>query len=97
MVYVPNVFTPNGDQINDHFTISLDPLTVTRIDKVLIFDRWGGIIEKKTALLTESSVLIWDGETPHGQAQTGIYVYLITYSLADGTQGTVHGDITLLR
>jgi len=96
-VYVPNVFTPNGDQINDHFTISVDPLAITAIDEVLIFDRWGGIIAKKTGLLTESNVLLWDGDTPHGEAQTGIYVYLITYSLADGTQGTVHGDVTLLH
>jgi gliding motility-associated-like protein len=95
--YVPNVFTPNGDQVNDYFTFSPDPLTITSIDEVLIFDRWGGIITRKTSLLTESTVLLWDGETAHGPALTGIYVYLITFRLADGTIGNVHGDITLLR
>jgi gliding motility-associated-like protein len=97
IMYVPNVFSPNGDQINDYFSIGTDPLNIASIDEVLIFDRWGGIIARKASLTSDASIILWDGETPHGPALTGIYVYLITFTLADGTTSTTHGDVTLLR
>lgn len=97
VLYVPNVFSPNGDQVNDYFSVTTDPLNIASIDEVLIFDRWGGIIAHSASLMSDESVILWDGETPHGQALTGIYVYLITFTMADGSTRNVHGDITLLR
>jgi hypothetical protein len=40
---------------------------------------------------------LWDGNTSRGQAPPGIYVYLLTYTLADGSRHTNSGDIMLLR
>lgn len=97
VLYIPNIFSPNGDQINDYFTIHTDPLNVTAVDEVYIFDRWGGILTHQAHLDTEQSLVLWDGTTPYGDALSGIYVYLIKYTLSDGTKGNAHGDITLLR
>jgi gliding motility-associated-like protein len=97
VLYVPNIFSPNGDQVNDYFAVTTDPLNISSIDEVLIFDRWGGIIAHAASLSSDDTVVLWDGETPHGQALTGIYVYLITFTMADGSTRNVHGDVTLLR
>ncbi len=97
VLYIPNVFSPNGDQINDYFSITTDPLNVRSIEEVFIFDRWGGIIAHKADLITEQSLILWDGSTPHGPALTGIYVYMISFTMADGSSRNAHGDVTLLR
>ncbi len=68
---VPNVFTPDGDGINDYFIVRSDgvtPLTVT------VFDRTGNIVYKHT-----SPVISWDGRNPSGtRVSPGVYYYIIT-------------------
>ena len=70
---VPNVFTPDGDGINDSFIVRSDgvtPLTVT------VFDRGGSIVYKHTA-----PVISWDGRTAAGRrVSPGVYFYVITSS-----------------
>ncbi len=71
---VPNVFTPDGDGINDNFIVRSDgvtPLTIT------IFDRAGNIVYKHT-----SPVISWDGRNPSGiRVSPGVYYYVITSSV----------------
>ncbi len=68
---VPNVFTPDGDGINDSFLVRSDgvtPLTVT------IIDRGGTVVYKHTA-----PVINWDGRTAAGRrVSPGVYFYVIT-------------------
>ncbi|MFP4366762.1 MAG: gliding motility-associated C-terminal domain-containing protein [Bacteroidales bacterium] len=70
---VPNVFTPDGDGINDVFIVKsngVTPLTIT------IFDRGGSIVYKHTA-----PVINWDGRTAGGTlVNPGVYYYVITSS-----------------
>jgi len=46
-IYVPNIFTPNGDGVNDEFSIytpvNFDGESIT----LRIYDRWGGVIYEK--------------------------------------------------
>jgi gliding motility-associated-like protein len=97
VIYLPNIFSPNGDQVNDHFTITTNPLTITSLDEILIFDRWGGIMAQHTNFILSPVYELWDGNTSRGQAPPGIYVYLLTYTLADGSRHTNSGDIMLMR
>jgi gliding motility-associated-like protein len=68
---VPNVFTPDGDGINDQFIVQsngVTPITIT------IFNRAGTVVFKNTA-----PTVIWDGRTPSGdRARPGVYYYVIT-------------------
>jgi gliding motility-associated-like protein len=68
---VPNVFTPDGDGINDNFIVRSNgsaPLTIT------IFDRTGNTVYRHTSL-----VISWDGRTPAGtRVSPGVYYYVIT-------------------
>ncbi|MEO6130390.1 MAG: gliding motility-associated C-terminal domain-containing protein, partial [Saprospiraceae bacterium] len=92
-----NVFSPNNDQINDFFEISSDPFNVKSIDLAIIFDRWGGIMREKANLFNEGKLILWDGLTPAGPANPGVYVYMIKFTLADGTQRFSKGDVTLVK
>lgn len=70
---VPNVFTPDGDGINDLFIAQsngVTPVTIT------IFNRAGNVVFKNTA-----PTILWDGRTPSGaKAKPGVYYYVITSS-----------------
>ena len=88
-IYVPNAFTPNGDDRNDYF------LPVGRGLKTFnmkVFDRWG-------ELLFESSDLSkgWDGTFKGMPAKTDVYVWKVAAVSAKGETKTMDGHVTLLR
>ena len=88
-VAIPNVFSPNGDNINDWFEISS---SCTLIDfRAQIFDRWG-----KQIVESRQPDSIWNGR----DYQPGVYVYRISYK-KETEQGRIekieHGTVTLVR
>ncbi|HZV71957.1 MAG TPA: gliding motility-associated C-terminal domain-containing protein [Saprospiraceae bacterium] len=97
VLFIPNIFSPNNDQINDFFEISSNPFNITSIDLAIIFDRWGNIISEKTNLSNEGRLILWDGSTPVGPAHPGTYVYLIRFTMADGTKRVRKGDVTIIK
>ena len=94
ILYIPNVFSPNGDNINDFFKVSVEQVRRFRME---IFSRWG-----ERMYYTEDSQEGWNGNTASGQsALPGVYVYHI---FAEGYNGKgelvseqLSGDLTLLR
>ena len=88
-IYVPNVFSPNGDGINDYFEIST--ACDVQFAQVQIFDRQGRLIKESRQLDR-----IWDGR----QEQPGVYIYRaqIEHTVANGTQvRNLTGSLTLVR
>jgi len=67
---VQNVFTPDGDGLNDLFIVEAErdvSLSIT------IFDRSGAEVFKMTA-----PTIVWDGRTPSGiMVKPGVYYYII--------------------
>ena len=94
-VFIPSVFSPNGDQVNDNWIIYTgDDLEVVRIH-CTIFDRWGSLVFETGALPVS-----WDGDFAGQIAMPGVYVYklVIDYRHADREkQQILAGDITLIR
>ena len=93
--YVPNAFTPDGDQFNHVFypvfTSGYDPYDF----EMLIFDRWGEIIFE-----TQNVKIGWDGtySQKNKKAQDGVYTWKITYKNRQTDLRTVViGHVTLLR
>ncbi|MCX7606246.1 MAG: PKD domain-containing protein [Bacteroidia bacterium] len=84
-LFIPNVFSPNGDGINDVFRILGSPEC---IQELIIYDRWGTELYS-----TRVAPFQWDGRTRAGERlPEGAYVYLIrfrTFSRA--------GTVSLLR
>ena len=93
--YIPNSFTPDGDQFNQTFlpifTSGIDPYNY----KMLIYNRWGEVIFE-----SHNALVGWDGSYgPDAlQAPTGIYTYRILYKISDLDERKVlTGHVNLLR
>lgn len=92
-VLVPNIFTPNGDNVNDVFNLIYKNLISV---EGIIYNRWGELIYEWSSV--EAG---WDGRTMAGTlAPDGVYYYLIKASGTDEPeprQYEFHGFVTLVR
>jgi gliding motility-associated-like protein len=67
---IPNVFTPNGDGVNDVFQISGSGFNTY---KCQIFNRWGNLVFESSA-----PQISWDGKTLAGvKAPSGVYFVIL--------------------
>lgn len=95
-VKAPNVFTPNGDGINDKLTFKMQTLKSV---EGYIFNRWGKKVYEWTDINDEG----WDGTINGGSpASPGVYFWIIkavgndpSETVFDGDQYT--GTVTLIR
>lgn len=91
-IYVPNVFTPNGDGKNDLFKPEIPRVNVAGYE-MSIYDRWGGLL-----FITKDLGSGWDGRNQSGQSiPSGVYIYQIRYSSSDQATKTVKGSVTLIE
>ncbi|MBE0641282.1 MAG: gliding motility-associated C-terminal domain-containing protein [Bacteroidales bacterium] len=88
---VPNVFTPNGDGINDVFIPEARNIVLYRL---MVFNRWGGLVFQ-----TNNVRQGWDGQCEGGNCSEGTYFFTIDYSefLQEDKNNTLQGSVTLLR
>ena len=71
-VEVPNVFTPNGDGINDFLVLRTNGQTLYSL---AIYNSSGTLVYKK-----DSYTFTWDGKSPSGVAVfPGVYYYVLTF------------------
>lgn len=95
-LYVPNAFTPNGDGVNDGFTIFAGP-AVDRVESLRIFHRWGGLVFENTDFQPNEPGIGWDG-TLNGQPMNpAVFVYQATVRFVNGAVQDLSGDLTLIR
>ncbi|RMD68117.1 MAG: gliding motility-associated C-terminal domain-containing protein, partial [Bacteroidetes bacterium] len=95
-VYVPNVFSPDGDGFNDRFYVQAGP-EVARLRDFRIFDRWGNLVFQAAQMAPNDYGAGWDGTWKGQPAQQGVYVYTFVVEYLDGTTQRYRGDITLVR
>ncbi|HHB77981.1 MAG TPA: gliding motility-associated C-terminal domain-containing protein [Saprospiraceae bacterium] len=95
-IFVPTVFSPNGDGFNDIFRVYGD-VAVANIKQFKIFNRWGGLVFAQADFLPGSNASGWDGYYRGRKAESGVYIYFIEVEYTDGTSEMVKGDITLVR
>ncbi len=77
---VPNVFTPNYDDVNDTWGINFSTVN-SRIKnfKMNIYDRWGLLVYSTNSELSTPNSK-WDGHTTSGmECSSGVYYYIITF------------------
>jgi gliding motility-associated-like protein len=88
-VFVPNVFSPNGDGKNDILYVYGN-----YIDKVdmRIFNQWGQQIAT-----INNKAQGWDGKHKGNHQPVGVYVYILKAVLSDGRTVDLKGSITLVR
>jgi len=87
---VPNVFTPNGDGVNDEFKVAYRSLKTFQMD---IFNRWG-----RKVFSSSNPAKGWDGRIGNGEASPGVYFYVIdARGFIKEEKYKLHGTITLIR
>ena len=93
---LPNVFTPDGDGLNDNFYV-IAGKDVKLVKQFQVFNRWGQKVFEKTNGSTNDYAAGWNGMFKGVKAPMGTYVYFIVVELQDGTSETHKGNITLIR
>ena len=91
LVYIPNVFTPNGDSVNDAFEIVLQNGIVER---GWIFNRWGNIV-----CTFSPTQLKWNGrdERTGNPVLDGVYTYVLYFKPANTVSKLYQGFVTLIK
>lgn len=88
-IYIPNAFTPNGDGLNDNFSVEGEGISKFNMS---IYNKWGEMIFE-SGNLHES----WDGTYGGELVQDGAYVYMISLVSADKKSMVKNGTVTVLK
>ena len=95
-IYLPNIFSPDENQINDYFSF-IPTQALQSIETFIIYDRWGNQLYKDSPLTNYHDYLGWDGTYNGKEAAQGVYGYFINATFLDGTKKVFSGDLTLIR
>ena len=94
-MFIPNIFSPNGDGVNDFFSFGYyDSFDVQEFN-IRIFDRWGNEV-----FTSEDSNFQWDGTMGGADLMLGVYTFVVqlVYNSEDGPESfSTFGDITLMK
>jgi gliding motility-associated-like protein len=87
---VPNVFSPNGDGVND--VLEVFSTGLSSLD-MAIFNRWGQLVYR-----IERPRQVWDGRSMAGErVPEGTYFYELRAAAFDGRTYELRGTVTVLR
>ncbi len=70
-LYIPNAFTPDGDGLNDFFTISGENILSM---KLWIYDRWGEMV-----FYSDNIAHSWDGKFKGAAVPAGLFGWYMEY------------------
>jgi gliding motility-associated-like protein len=88
-VYVPNLFSPNNDGINDF--LGIYGFSVKELE-FRIYDRWGELVFQSNSMSAT-----WDGTFKGATLNSAVFVYTLQVTYVDGREQLQHGNITLIR
>ncbi|MEO6693047.1 MAG: PKD domain-containing protein [Saprospiraceae bacterium] len=88
-VYLPNIFSPNGDHNNDQLLVRSN-----FIDKIefYVYNRWGQKVYE-----THNIDFKWDGSFEGASLKPDVYGYYLKVQCLDGDLYSDKGNITILR
>ncbi len=95
-IFVPNIFSPNGDGSNDTF-IPFAGNDVVNFKSLRIFDRYGQLVYEETDILPGDTSRGWDGTFRGESLNPSVFVYFMEVEFFDGRVEIVKGDVTLMR
>lgn len=88
-IYVPNVFSPNYDNLNDYFLPVLRGIKTYHLE---IFNRWG-----ERVFVGDELSKGWDGNSKEKVCPQDVYTWHLNVSSQDGKARQFAGEVTLLR
>lgn len=93
LTFVPvNIFTPNGDGVNEVFTFNYLAQGVSEFSCTIV-NRWGRVVHEMSAITDE-----WNGEDLQGDpCVEGIYFYTYEGKSENGESFAGQGNVQLIR
>ncbi len=92
--YLPNSFTPDGDDVNDVWGMSTNINVITDYE-MMVFDRWGQMV-----YTTDDPYKAWLGSYQNGGEvlKSDVYVYRILYGIQNTeARKEIVGYVTLIK
>ncbi len=89
-IWLPNAFTPNGDESNDLFRVR--SLGFIDLISFRIFGRWGNLIFE-----TDDINQGWDGKYKGEFVNPEVYVWSVRARCSDGNEVEKSGNVTVIR
>ncbi|MEI6411739.1 MAG: gliding motility-associated C-terminal domain-containing protein, partial [Bacteroidota bacterium] len=87
---IPNVFTPNGDDVNDVFEV-VPHEGFEVVHSLSIYNRWG-----QKVFSGNGTNVHWDGKVDGTPAPSDVYIWVLEVDCS-GSLTPVKGNVTLLR
>lgn len=89
VIYVPNVFSPNGDGGNEKLYVYSETIATMEFT---VFNKWG------ESIFTSKDIHIgWDGTASGSPQPVGVYVWVLKATMIDGSKQTRYGTVTIVR
>jgi len=96
-VFVPNVFSPNQDGLNDRLTVFAKETAVVNIKSMKIMSRWGESVYVDSNFSPNDISHGWDGSHRGKPVDNGVFLWYAEVEFIDGTSEMISGDVTVLR
>ena len=91
----PNVFSPNGDQINPVFNIVFDDTALlgeVNVVEFQVYNRWGEILYNN-----ENPTIGWDGRYKGDIVPPDVYAYYIEVAIEGCMSRSKKGNVTVIK
>ena len=95
-VYLPNVFSPNGDGANDIFFVQTGP-EVVRIEAFEVYSRWGEPVFTVFNAPPNNPSFGWDGHYRGALMNGAVFTWFAKVEYVDGAVELFRGDVLLMR
>ena len=95
-VFAPNVFSPNGDNVNDFFNI-FGSSAVLHVESLKIFDRWGDLVYDGKFVPINNPLVGWDGRFRDKPMNPAVFTYVAKVKFIDGVIKDLAGEFTLVK
>jgi len=95
LFYAPNIFSPNGDGINDEFKIHGGP-EVAGFTYIRIYSRWGDLVFESTNTVGRESDA-WDGNIKSQKLNSGVFTWIAEIEFIDGKSKLHTGDLSIFK
>lgn len=95
-IFIPNVFSPSANSEENRYLRLYGVNISSQEFSLSVYNRWGQLVYT-TGDLTKAMYEGWDGKDNGGDAQLGVYTYILRGKFTNGTVFEKTGTVTLLR
>ncbi len=94
-VFIPNVFTPDGDGIND--VLMVRGSGINSVKSFRIFNRWGEVVFDKANFAPNEKSNGWNGTIRGSKAPTDVYIYTCEVVCENGSSFVYKGNVAIIK